>query len=220
LPRYDYGQPGAYFVTVVAAGRERLFGDVVAGAMRLNALGEIVDACWSAIPDHHPGVALDVHVVMPNHLHGIIVIRGVGARHAVPTAGSATTPRHDAPPPGSDAAGDGVAGAGARHAVPLRGGDDGSDRVWTTDDLAVGGSEGFGRPAEGTVPTIVRSFKSATTRLVNGVRGTPGAPVWQRNYYEHIIRHAPALDPIRLYIADNPRHWASDRFRGPAGGGG
>ena len=72
-------------------------------------------------------------------------------------------------------------------------------------------TEQFGRPITGSVPTIIRSFKSAVTRRINALRGTPGAPVWQRNYYEHIIRNDDALHRIRQYIADNPTRWAFDR---------
>jgi putative transposase len=46
---------------------------------------------------------------------------------------------------------------------------------------------------------------------INGLRGTPGIPVWQRNYYEHVVRHEDDLDRIRRYIQDNPRRWAFDR---------
>jgi REP element-mobilizing transposase RayT len=61
-----------------------LFGDIVGIDMQLNRFGEIVDECWLAIPDHFGNVELDVFVVMPNHVHGIIVITEVGATHASP----------------------------------------------------------------------------------------------------------------------------------------
>jgi len=90
-----------------------------------------------------------------------------------------------------------VTPVGARHAVPLP-------------------RERFGRPLSGSIPTIVRSFKAAVTRRINGHRGTPGASVWQRNYYEHLIRDDESLDCIREYIANNPRQWGIDR-ENPAG---
>ncbi len=74
------------------------------------------------------------------------------------------------------------------------------------------------RPVPGSLPTIVRAFKSAVTRRINALRGTPGAPVWQRNYYEHIIRTEPALDAIRRYIAANPLRWHLDRYNPTATG--
>ncbi|MGE0824886.1 MAG: transposase [Candidatus Binatia bacterium] len=82
LKGYDYRQAGAYFVTIVTHGRECLFGNVVDGGMALSERGKIVQRCWDEIPVHFPNVQLDTFTVMPNHIHGIIVI--VGATHASP----------------------------------------------------------------------------------------------------------------------------------------
>jgi len=76
LKEYDYSQPGAYFVTVCTWRRENLFGEVVDRDVRLNEKGHIVVECWNRILEHFPGVELDAFVVMPNHIHGIIVIVG------------------------------------------------------------------------------------------------------------------------------------------------
>ena len=72
--------------------------------------------------------------------------------------------------------------------------------------------EQFGRPVSGSLPSIIRSFKSASTRRINVMRKTPGQPVWQRNYYEHIIKGETDLDRIRQYIRDNPARWADDIY--------
>jgi len=64
--------------------------------------------------------------------------------------------------------------------------------------------------AGGSLGAVVRAFKSATTRRVNAIRNTPGAPVWQRNYYEHVIRHDRDIARIRQCIRDNPAKWADD----------
>jgi REP element-mobilizing transposase RayT len=62
-----------------------------------------------------------------------------------------------------------------------------------------------------SVGAIVRGFKAATVRDINRLRGAPaGAPVWQRNYYEHVVRGAAGLDRIRAYTADNPARWLED----------
>jgi REP element-mobilizing transposase RayT len=76
LKEFDYTQPGAYFVTVCTWMRENLFGYVVDGEVRLNERGHIVKECWNEIPEHFQQVDLDSFVVMPNHIHGIIVING------------------------------------------------------------------------------------------------------------------------------------------------
>jgi putative transposase len=87
----------------------------------------------------------------------------------------------------------GIITVGARHAVPLR------SRI-----------ERFRKPVGGSIPTIVRSFKSAVTKRINEYHSTPGLPVWQRNYYEHVIRNEDTLDRIREYILNNPVRWAFD----------
>jgi REP element-mobilizing transposase RayT len=71
-------------------------------------------------------------------------------------------------------------------------------------------AEQFGRPVPESVPTIVRSFKSAATKRANASLGTPGAALWQRNYFEHVIRDTQSLNRIREYIATNPAKWESD----------
>ena len=77
--------------------------------------------------------------------------------------------------------------------------------------------ERFGRPVPGSVPTIVRSFKAAVTKGVNELRGTPGTVVWQRNYYERVIRNDEEWDRIWQYILDNPKNWNKNKI-GPAAG--
>ena len=72
LPGYDYASAGWYFVTIISHKRKHLFGEVREGEMVLNEAGEIAQKCWMEIPEHFPDVILHDHVVMPNHIHGII----------------------------------------------------------------------------------------------------------------------------------------------------
>jgi putative transposase len=176
LQTYDYADEGAYFVTLCTFHRECLFGEVVKGEMRLNAVGEIAYECWNAIPHHFPGVELDSYMIMPNHVHGIVVI--------------------------TERRGDGV-NVGARHAVPLQGSNPPSHHEQSA-------KQAFGKPVPGSLPTIVGSFKSAAARHVNLLHNTPAAPLWQRNYYEHVIRDEGDLNPIREYIECNPQMWETD----------
>jgi hypothetical protein len=76
LNGYDYAQAGAYFVTICTQDRACLFGDVADGEMRLNDAGRMVRSVWEALPDRFPRTGLDAFVVMPNHVHRIIVIAG------------------------------------------------------------------------------------------------------------------------------------------------
>ncbi len=73
-------------------------------------------------------------------------------------------------------------------------------------------------PAPRSLGSFIAGFKSAVTKRINARRGTPGACVWQRNYYEHIIRNDGALNAIRRYIIDNPLRWHLDRYNPDATG--
>ena len=100
LKNYDYAQPGAYFVTICTHNRECILGEVSYAGVRLNAFGEIVQACWRDLPAHYPHVILDIFVVMPNHVHSILVLSDVGGG----SPPRSTTPgRGDRAPTGDDA---------------------------------------------------------------------------------------------------------------------
>ena len=71
-------------------------------------------------------------------------------------------------------------------------------------------TEEFGKPVSGSIPTIVRSFKSAATKAVNSIRNSSGEPFWQRNYYEHVIRNEHEFNQKRDYIISNPSRWNED----------
>jgi len=100
----------------------------------------------------------------------------------------------------------GIIHVGARHAVPTLT----SPHSTTRARHAVPLREHFGKPVPDSIPTIVRSFKSAVTKQINEIRSNRGAPVWQRNYYEHIIRNENEYKQIAEYIVDNPRKWQED----------
>ncbi|MEK7214873.1 MAG: transposase [Chloroflexota bacterium] len=161
LPGYDYAQAGLYFVTLCTYRRECLFGGVMDGQMLLNVVGRAVEECWRAIPEHFPQVRLDAFVVMPNHVHGIVVITDVGGHP------------------------------------------DGANDDSTLRDLPVarkGTSQSLG--------SIIRGFKIGVTKWVRANRTI--AVVWQRNYYEHVIRDETSLSRIREYVIHNPVQWAID----------
>jgi REP element-mobilizing transposase RayT len=89
--------------------------------------------------------------------------------------------------------------------------------IWIEDDTAgtrrrrVPAAESFGKPVKGSIQTIVRAYKSAVTYAVNSAQGVRGAVLWQKNYYEHIIRDDRELNNIRGYILNNPLNWQLDR---------
>jgi REP element-mobilizing transposase RayT len=83
LKDYDYSQAGAYFVTICTWQRECIFGEIVAGEMVLNDTGRIVLAEWDKTPTMRPNAELDRFVIMPNHLHGIIVLHNIVGAHCM-----------------------------------------------------------------------------------------------------------------------------------------
>ncbi len=189
LRGYDYAQPGAYFVTVVAQQRACLFGDVVDCKMRLNDAGRVVAQTWAWLAQQYEYVELDAWVVMPNHLHGIIVIRDdIGMENGG----------------GSQNVGDDDVRGGSRTAPTT------TPRTIPTTPETPTVTETT-PPKRKTIGRLVGAFKTVSTKHINQLRGTPGVAVWQRNYYEHIIRNQAALERIRAYIAHNPHRWESDR---------
>jgi REP element-mobilizing transposase RayT len=163
LRDYDYAQAGAYFVTVCGEGHTCLLGDIIDDEMRLNDAGRMVQAVWDELSDHYPGVETDAFVVMPNHIHAIIVLSvGAGPR-ACPNSGPCADP---------DEMGQsqGVRGQ-PRGGAPTE---------------RVGPPSGDGRAM--SLADVVHRFKAWTTkRYTDGVRqqGWPPFPgrLWQRNYY-------------------------------------
>jgi len=86
LRGYDYSQAGAYFITICTKDRECLFGDIVDEKMCINEIGEIVQKEWLRTANIRPNVSLDEFIIMPNHLHGIIMINdGRGVLQYAPT---------------------------------------------------------------------------------------------------------------------------------------
>jgi len=180
LKRYDYTQPGAYFVTVVSKNRECLFGNVSDDAMITNDNGSIIQSVWFELPGRFPNIVLDAFIVIPNHIHCIIDILDVGARSPRPGPLVAGSPRS------------GPSGAGKPRPYVVN----------------MPPENNLTHPP--TLGQIVAFFKYQTTKHVNQIRGTHGTPVWQRNYWEHIIRNEDELSRIREYIRNNPVAWETD----------
>lgn len=145
---WDFTSPGWYFLTLCIKNMHAAFGTVVNGRMNLNQAGRIADQFWREIPEHFPRAVVDEHVVMPNHVHGLL------------------------------------------HLTP-----DG----WTLHGFTAR-REAFGKPVAGSVPTIVRSYKSAVSKAL-------GKSVWQGRFYEVRARDEAARTNIRRYIRDNPLNY-------------
>jgi putative transposase len=181
LKGYDYAQDGAYYVTICAQHRLCLFGDIVDGKIRLNTAGSAVQVAWNELPRRFARLELDTFVVMPNHIHGIAAFVGAGLALPGEKRAASSTPTR------GDAVGGMVGGARML-------GD-------------VGKGAASGAP---TLGDVIRAFKSLSAIHVNRLLMRSG-PLWQRNYYEHIIRDEDELNRIREYITHNPMQWELDR---------
>ena len=194
LKRYNYTGSNAYFVTICSYQKECLFGTISNGQMNLNMSGECVKKAWLETVDKRTNIRLDDFVIMPNHFHGILWLTSRGTACRAPEM-------HDD-----------YKRRGTARCAPLA-----CRAPEMQNEISILGAarraptrEQFGKPVPNSLPTIIRSFKSATTKLINENRNAPGTPVWQRNYYEHIIHSHKELQQTIEYIRFNPSRWADD----------
>jgi len=211
LNGYDYSCAGAYFITVCAHHRACLFGKIMHGDMQLNHAGEMIQTVWDGLQMRFNDIEWDEFVVMPNHMHGIIVLPRRRRRR-----GESCIRPPIRPPVRPQGICDDTKNKGDHKDRPYDGDDsnhachpDGDDNNRT------------GYP-NGTSPDslgrIVQAFKSITTHAyINGVKQSGWPPfsgkLWQRNYWDHIVRNEPELNRIRSYIRHNPSLWESDKLK-------
>jgi len=196
LPGYDYSRPGAYFITIVVHNRQCLFGEIVNGEMTLNEFGEIVKTEWQKTGALRPNIDVDAFVVMPNHLHGILIITdNDDLYHHHNRNRNRDRNRRDTL---------------QRVSTESESESESESGMGMEPGMGMGTIEQFGKPTHNSIPTIVRLFKSTVTKQINQIHQTLGIPVWQRNYYEHIIRNDDELNKIREYIINNPLTWKTD----------
>jgi putative transposase len=211
LPGYDYSQPGAYFTTICTLNRECALGDIIDGVMRLNDAGRIADRWWRKLPEKFSNVEIDAYVVMPNHVHGIIVIVGDHRDGAVRGRCDEIGGRRRKSRVDRNDLGRTHGCAPTQHRCD-RGPAVGTDpcvRPYVDPTLS------SSTPIRPDLSHIIRWFKTMTVNeRLRSTRGVGAADtvgkMWQRNYYEHIIRDDEALAAVRLYIEGNPGQWAAD----------
>jgi len=192
---WDYGWNGAYFITICTKNREHFFGEIQHGKMELSPLGVIADILWHEIPNHASFVELGDFVVMPNHIHGILILdkpdRGneigtnvgmvdgtvVRTGHALSLQPSQKTPQQPVP--------------------------DQSPIAPTI------GQNRFQNIGKNTVSSIIGSYKSAVTKHANRLGFENG---WQSRFHDHIIRNDAEYQRISDYINNNPANWSEDKF--------
>jgi putative transposase len=177
LKGYDYSQAGFYFITIDTKDRVCLFGKIVMvenfqPSMVLNNAGKIADEGWLEIPIHFPNAVLHEHIVMPNHIHGIIELIKSGSHN------------------------DSESNNGVQIFEPRR--------------------NQFQKIIPHSIGSIVRGYKIGVTKWFRNntveVQNFEPQPIWQRNYYEHIIRDEKSFQRISDYIINNPKNWHEDKF--------
>ncbi len=171
LKGYDYSQEGAYFITICIKTREYIFGKIISNKMQLNDAGRMIDVQWNALPNQFSHLKLDEYVIMPNHVHGIIIVGDQNNIGSTPTRADTRQGRHKTYP------------------------------YNTKTNLGA----------------IVGTFKSITTRkYIKGINESDWPTfekrLWQKNYYENIIRDEKSLGIIREYIINNPSEWETDEL--------
>ena len=184
LPGYDNASSGAYFVTICVQGGACLWGEVVDGEMQLSHWGQIAREEWLASDAIRQELKLDSFVVMPNHLHGIVWISATDAVD------------------GRDDTSVGAHGRAPLQPAPLQPAPLQPAPLQPTPL----------RRAPRSLGSFVAGYKSAVTKRINQLRDRPGMPLWQRNYWEHIIRDEESLARIREYIENNPERWLEDQL--------
>ncbi|MDB5281304.1 MAG: hypothetical protein JWO06_379 [Bacteroidota bacterium] len=185
LKGYDYSQEGAYFVTICVKDKECLFGKIADNAMRLNDAGLMIDKWWQKIPEKFPDIELGEYQIMPNHFHCIVINVGADPRVC---------------PDDDDLNGD------SEH---LNEGD--------VENLLIGPLRNEGEHVGSPLHRVLQWVKTMTTNeYIRGVKqdGWPAfnGKLWQRNYYEHIIRNGRSYQQIANYIYSNPANWTKDNF--------
>ncbi|GIJ97399.1 hypothetical protein CAPN001_19680 [Capnocytophaga stomatis] len=187
LKGYDYSREGLYFITVCCQNRTHYFGEIIDGKMQLNAIGEIAHNEWINTENVRKNIKIHTFIVMPNHFHAIIEIAHQcrGVLHT-PNDVTLHTPNDD------------------EKDVLHTPNDDEKGVLHTSNNEKCVFNTPLRSPSQ-TLGAIVRGYKSAVSKKT-------GFSLWQRNYYEHIIRNEESYFKIHEYIENNPTKWEADCF--------
>lgn len=174
LQHWDYGWDAAYSITICTKGRKCFFGNIIDGAIQLSPAGIIAKDLWYEIKNHASSITLGEFVVMPNHIHGIIILDGNNS------VGST-----------ADVAGMNDDSVETRHALSLQPPPDQPPSENTI------GQQRFQNQGKNTISSIVGSYKSAVTRHCHRLDLDFA---WQTRFYDHIIRDQKSFERITEYI--------------------
>lgn len=210
LAGYDYSQAGLYFITLLCKDRAHLFGEIKNGVMQLNPIGQIAEQEWLHTEEVRENVVLHEFVIMPNHIHGIIEItfskennNTIGAfQSPSQTIGSivrgykiATIKRIKELLNNKDESDKDESDKGEIYKGEIYKGEKDKDEKDKNNDK---GELQFAPTTPTTASTIIKSYNYR---------------IWQRNYYERIIRDEKAYINISNYIINNPKKWEKDQLK-------
>ncbi|MCC6289779.1 MAG: transposase [Chitinophagaceae bacterium] len=190
LQNWDYRWNAPYFITICTQNREKYFGEIENGKMILSKQGMLADVLWYEIQHHAKNIDLDEFVVMPNHIHGILILNGNDGKHGNDGGNN----RND---------GDNVE---TRHALSLQ---LKQPEPSPSQPPPTIGQQRFQNQGKNSVSSIIGSYKSAVTKHANRLDLAFG---WQARFHEHIIRDEAEYRRIKNYIANNPAKWEEDKF--------
>lgn len=222
LQTWDYANNGAYFITICTQNRHHFFGTIQNQEMKLSEIGKLAAQFWMEIPNHFPFIELGNFVVMPNHVHGILIIN-----HSVETrfiasnennnetrciASNNNEPRFIAPNDINNA---------PRFIAPNE--NNNEPRCIAPNDINtnetrliaslqgnIGGFSGNKNPMiNDNISKIVRWYKGRCSFECRKINPNFG---WQTRFHDHIIRNAKSFDTIQNYIFENPLNWKNDKF--------
>ncbi len=204
LPEYDYSSAGAYFVTICTHEKRRILSDIVveaihespAAEVRLTPAGEIVRKVLDSLPKRYSNLRIDHFVIMPNHIHLLVQVTGERALREAPLQTRADVL---------------TSLVGAVHERPVQGGATSGTIPGESDDChrrAI--RESPLQDRHSLLSKAVGFLKMSSSKQIHAL--DPDLIVWQRSYYEHIVRNEHDYREIWQYIEGNPGKWTEDRY--------
>jgi putative transposase len=196
---WDYAHAGAYFITICTADRVHFFGNIAAAQLNPTPMGELAESIWQEIPNQFPFIQLGAFVVMPNHVHGILIIDPTAndgdqreQRDDVETRLIASLQPPASPPPASPPP-----------APP-------SQSPTPTAPPPSGGFSGNKNPMlHDNISRVVRWYKGRCTFEIRKLHADFS---WQSRFHDHTVRNGEEYERISDYIVNNPAKWEADRF--------
>lgn len=197
LKEYDYSQAGLYFITICCQDRAHLFGSIENKELHLNEFGKIAATEWANTENIRNNVRIHEYIIMPNHIHGIIEILFKKLSESESTSGN----KFHSP---SHTIGAIIRGFKIATIKKIK------DFIQESDSPIRAGESQFAPtiPGESQFPIRTGESQFAPTEKIKSLN----FKIWQRNYYEHIIRDNRAYENISNYIINNPKKWKEDKF--------